>query len=483
MTSTRAAAVSSIVLPTNPPPAAAPRNTGFSDLIGSLIGEAPQAPGLPLASAPQSAFSKSALLPSLIPDSLEANQPEPASSTTAPSKQDKKGIASFADSSEGPSEPASRASEKINEGAQPVPLLLAAQISLEPLPFQFTITKPITAQPEDAPVRKSAGQETPGNPDSGIPIFGLLSSAGAPAPIQLLQPEAEKVAPRKPSDHEAAAKLTVPTSDSTQAKPAIDLAFAARLLPVPPKTITASEAGTDSKRRSGETVPAVSIQSAKTTALEANNPEPIQPVLPASDASHKEKPPASERKGETTDFVSALNPETPAALRTLSFTAAALAPSHASNAAQEPRPSVAAPPEAAPKMPDLPEVALPRSEPARDISLRFSSGTPDSVEVKLVERAGEVHLAVRSSNAELTSSLQAGVSELSGKLERSGFQTESWIPDRSAPAPNTQSQNSGDPSQQRRAPLYELQQSRNKKSGQPGWLQEMGDTFETLRTN
>ena len=77
--------------------------------------------------------------------------------------------------------------------------------------------------------------------------------------------------------------------------------------------------------------------------------------------------------------------------------------------------------------PELPEPPAPRTEPARDISFRIASAT-HPVDIKLVERAGEIHVAVRSIDAALTKSLQANVSELAGKLERSGFHAETFLP-------------------------------------------------------
>lgn len=121
--------------------------------------------------------------------------------------------------------------------------------------------------------------------------------------------------------------------------------------------------------------------------------------------------------------------------------------------------------------PELPEPPAPRTEPARDISFRIASAT-HPVDIKLVERAGEIHVAVRSLDPALTKSLQANVSELAGKLERSGFHAETFIPGKLETLKDPQA-NAGfqDAPRDRRAPQNEP--PRPKKPAHHG-----GTTFE-----
>src|SRR5208283_2126340 len=48
--------------------------------------------------------------------------------------------------------------------------------------------------------------------------------------------------------------------------------------------------------------------------------------------------------------------------------------------------------------------------------------------VRLVERGGEVHVAVRTSDAGLAADLRQGLPALAAKLEQNGFRTETWHP-------------------------------------------------------
>jgi hypothetical protein len=67
---------------------------------------------------------------------------------------------------------------------------------------------------------------------------------------------------------------------------------------------------------------------------------------------------------------------------------------------------------------------------ARDIRLEIGGGD-HRVEVRLMERGGEVHVAVRTPDTHLASTLREDLSALSSRLTESGFRTETWHPDAS----------------------------------------------------
>jgi hypothetical protein len=64
---------------------------------------------------------------------------------------------------------------------------------------------------------------------------------------------------------------------------------------------------------------------------------------------------------------------------------------------------------------------------ARDIRLEIGGGD-HRVEVRLMERGGEVHVAVRTPDTHLASTLREDLSALSSRLTESGFRTETWHP-------------------------------------------------------
>src|SRR5205085_2613427 len=68
----------------------------------------------------------------------------------------------------------------------------------------------------------------------------------------------------------------------------------------------------------------------------------------------------------------------------------------------------------------------PKTPPvARDIRLEFA-GADRKVEVRLMERAGEVHFAVRTPDDRLAGALREDLPSLSSRLEQSGFRAEGW---------------------------------------------------------
>ena len=74
------------------------------------------------------------------------------------------------------------------------------------------------------------------------------------------------------------------------------------------------------------------------------------------------------------------------------------------------------------------ETNSPAGETVRDISLKLTNQDQSSVQVRLSERAGELHVSVRTPDAGLTRNLREGLSDLVGRLEQSGYRAETWRP-------------------------------------------------------
>jgi hypothetical protein len=67
------------------------------------------------------------------------------------------------------------------------------------------------------------------------------------------------------------------------------------------------------------------------------------------------------------------------------------------------------------------------STPAREIQLQVNQGT-QRVDVRVTDRGGEVHVAVRTPDAQLAGTLRGELPALSAKLEQTGFRAETWHP-------------------------------------------------------
>lgn len=121
---------------------------------------------------------------------------------------------------------------------------------------------------------------------------------------------------------------------------------------------------------------------------------------------------------------------------------------------------------------------MPGSGAARDIALRLSSDDQSAVEVRLSERAGEVHVAVRSADPQMAESMRAHLPELVDRLGARGFDTEIWRPQPAATAQggfnshsDAHGERQGEPGQQQGGSRQKRDQS------QPEWLEELAASF------
>lgn len=69
-----------------------------------------------------------------------------------------------------------------------------------------------------------------------------------------------------------------------------------------------------------------------------------------------------------------------------------------------------------------------RSDASRGISLRLGGPDSASVDVQVVERSGRVQVAVRSTDADLSSSLRQNLGDLVSSLASKGYRAETWAP-------------------------------------------------------
>jgi hypothetical protein len=62
--------------------------------------------------------------------------------------------------------------------------------------------------------------------------------------------------------------------------------------------------------------------------------------------------------------------------------------------------------------------------PAREIRLQIDG--PERVEVRMIDRAGDIRVAVRTPDSHLAGALREDLPALASRLEQSGFHSESW---------------------------------------------------------
>jgi hypothetical protein len=151
-------------------------------------------------------------------------------------------------------------------------------------------------------------------------------------------------------------------------------------------------------------------------------------VASAASASSKQgdgsRHPAQERPQET----ASLAPQPPASadMAQTNFDASALtAPAASTASATHAASRSEVPAEAAPPAP-IPQPAA-AAPAAHDIKIELNGGG-QRVEVRLTERGGDVHVAVRTPDARLSDAMRQDLPALAAKLEQSGFRADGWQP-------------------------------------------------------
>ena len=96
---------------------------------------------------------------------------------------------------------------------------------------------------------------------------------------------------------------------------------------------------------------------------------------------------------------------------------------------RSPAPPLAPPETAAPARAQEPDVPQPQPQPqVRSMALEFTPDGGRDVRLRVVERGGEVHVSVHSTDTGLTGRLQDGVQDLAGALAGAGYDAEAWTP-------------------------------------------------------
>lgn len=122
---------------------------------------------------------------------------------------------------------------------------------------------------------------------------------------------------------------------------------------------------------------------------------------------------------------------------------------------------------------------------ANRISISVPTGDQQKVEVRLMDRAGEVRVSVHAPNEELAGTLRQDLGALTGKLNQNGFSTEAFTPSRGS-ADFSRDQKNAEPQQQSGSERQssgrgQQQQSspQNGRNHRPAWLDELENTLAT----
>jgi hypothetical protein len=282
-------------------------------------------------------------------------------------------------------------------------------------------------------------------------LAGILDAQGTAAQLeaaatQVQQPAAallELVQSKAAS--ETSSPVPLPAVPAEGGSETTDMAFAARLRPGP---ATASDLA--SSHRSGEAVPRI------TAIAEFRRAE------------------ADGGRNQNTGLQPAQQMANPAAQTFIT------ADGSASPAATDKPPALAG----AETRTIAPEATPVKStEPLKELSLQMGSPNQERVEVRMVERGGELHVAVRTGSADLAHGLREGISDLVSRLQETGFRTDTWRPVHGAASvsaasgPQQSATEFRNHSDSQSNPGWSQQQTRDQRehqqSNRPSWVEEL----------
>jgi hypothetical protein len=329
-----------------------------------------------------------------------------------------------------------RASQELQKISDPIPSVAAA-ISV-PVPFTNPVTNTVEPQPPISIARRQDAKTL----DRGSAAPQDSSAASGTDLKNALPPTVERADDTAPAPNSGA------------------IAFAARLTPTAELQPSASES----------TLPAAPLPGSQTP------PQLVTPVtakqiataadLPAD--AHSGESGGQPNKEKASDLFSKPDTLLPQMHVVAADQAAIPANNHASTgplspAAQMDR--VIDPPAAAPKT-------------NNDITVRIPDSTGQDTAVRFVERAGEIHVSVRTSDVEMAQSLRGGLNDLVNHLEDGGIRTEVWQPGSASNASTSQNdshQPFADPdgSNGRQYQSGSNSEQESKQQNKPRWVDEL----------
>ncbi len=253
----------------------------------------------------------------------------------------------------------------------------------------------------------------------------------------------------------------VQADDTTTAPPTGSLAFAARLTPTEETPAPASTATPDASR------PADS-QSRMQTALQSATPGTAKEIASEADQpsdAHSGESGSQSDKENRFAKPEMMLPQTHTAFQDQSTAAAA---SHAS----------ATPLSPAARMDQVQEPTTATAPSGNhDITIRIpDSNTDQGTAVRFVERAGEIHVSVRTGDAEMAQTLRGGLNDLVNRLEDGGIRTQVWQPGTdSSTSQNDSHHPFADPdgSNGRQYSSGSNSEQESKQQSRPRWVEEL----------
>jgi len=314
---------------------------------------------------------------------------------------------------------------------------------------------------------KSSKKREPGMHARTTPVV-VPVAAEEPLPLELhLDQSNQDGSAEKPSAALTPALLTTALPD-VQADPAE--ALAAQL---PGEIAFAAKVGQEAA------VPVAPKAGGQPPSPAADSESPLVDALNAASSHEAEKSTGEQEQAESAP-VTAANPAPGSAAHTVFDTAAKPAADSGSAAPRVEDTSSTAPAQVVQLNPvdHQPQKAI---SSLRDIQVQMGGGAQERVDVRFVDRSGELHVAVRATSDNLTKDLREGLSELVGKLESTGYRTEVWRPGAvsavTSAAESNQANDRNDREQQAHTGWNQDSNRREQQNQQkPRWVEDLEDS-------
>ena len=150
----------------------------------------------------------------------------------------------------------------------------------------------------------------------------------------------------------------------------------------------------------------------------------------------------------------------------------AVLPRQSGSPTSDPTATIAEPPSVSP--------ATPPQGPMKELTMRIEAAEGQKVDVRIVQRAGDLQIAVKSADDVTTQGLRHGLADLANRLNETGYHAETWRPGQQATlesSASNQSQSDQSQSDGSQSNSSGSQQDRgqrhNNPSNRPHWIDEL----------
>ena len=119
------------------------------------------------------------------------------------------------------------------------------------------------------------------------------------------------------------------------------------------------------------------------------------------------------------------------------------------------------------------------ASPAQNISVRLSSDGHPVLEVRVMDRGGEVRVAVHSPDPATSETVRAGLPELVERLGQRGYETEIWRPPAAQSSSSAQGESGGSFGRGSQQDPSGREQRHPQRQPQPAWLEELDSNLNS----